>query len=199
MGRVWVVPLRREPKATLDEVSAYSFGRVDVFDLSGVQYLITRQPTFTAHLLYISSFTLQARMAPSATVNNHENGGLTVGKDGKQTIETAGGVYYKKSPEEKAKLVYERALNAIKANLSRMTPLKALLEIDMGSSDGPFYLDAREDPKLVATADGEPDCQLKIKPDYIVQFAQGNLEPRYGLLRGLWRSSDLFLASLTDL
>lgn len=132
-------------------------------------------------------------------MDTEKNGGQTQEEVGHQTSKAAGSVYYKKSPEEKAKLVYERALNAIKANLSRMTPLKALLEIDMGSSDGPFYLDAREEPKLVATAEGEPDCQLKIKPDYIVQFAQGNLEPRYGLLRGLWCSVDLCLPLLTNL
>jgi len=66
-----------------------------------------------------------------------------------------------------------------------MKPLKALLEIDMGGSDGPLYLDARSEPKLVSAAEGEPDCQLKIKPEYVIQFAKGKLEPRYGLFKGI--------------
>lgn len=127
-------------------------------------------------------------MAPSANMNAHSNGS-GVRKEGKDhSLKATGGGYFKKTPQEKAKFVYERALNTIKENLSRMTPLKALLEIDMGGSDGPLYLDAREEPKLVATAEGQPDCRLKIKPEYVVQFAEGKLEPRYGLLKGMCHS-----------
>jgi hypothetical protein len=121
-------------------------------------------------------------------MNVHTNGS-DVRESGKpQIIKATGGGYSKKTPQEKAKLTYEQAINKIKENLPRMTPLKALLEIDMGSSDGPLYLDAREEPKLVTTAEGEPDCRLKIKPEYIVQFAEGKLEPRYGLFKGMSHS-----------
>jgi hypothetical protein len=128
-------------------------------------------------------------MAPSATMTTHTNG-FAVHEPGKgQFTKATGGGYTKKTPQEKAKLNYERAIDTIKENLSRMTPLKALLEIDMGGDDGPLYLDAREEPKLVATAEGEPSCRLKIKPEYIIQFAEGKLEPRYGLFKGTCHSS----------
>jgi hypothetical protein len=76
---------------------------------------------------------------------------------------------------------YEWAIDTIKDKLPRMMLLKALLEIDVGSSNGPLYLDAREEPKLVATVEGQPDCRLKTKPEYVIQSAEGQLEPRYGL------------------
>lgn len=110
------------------------------------------------------------------------------------TISHANGLeggYVKKSPQEKAKLKFERALEIIKEKLPAMAPLKALLEIDLGSKDGPLYLDAREEPKLATTAKGEPDCRLKIKPEYIVQFAEGKLEPRYGLFKGVYRAFNM--------
>jgi acid stress-induced BolA-like protein IbaG/YrbA len=128
-------------------------------------------------------------------MNSHTNGIFVQGEGKDQSIKVTGSGYSKKTPEEKAKLIYARAIDTIKQNLHRMTPLKALLEIDLGGSDGPLYLDAREEPKLIATAGGEPDCQLKIKPEYVIQFAEGKLEPRYGLFKGI--CYPLMLASLT--
>lgn len=123
-------------------------------------------------------------MAPSAIPIAHMNGHEVEKAKMNYSAKATGGSYTKKTPEEKAKLTYKRAVNSINQNLSRMAPLKALLELDMGGDDGPLYLDARGEPKLVAFAEGTPDCQLKIKPQYIIDFADGKLEPRYGLLKG---------------
>jgi hypothetical protein len=45
------------------------------------------------------------------------------------------------------------------------------------------YVDTREEPRLLQRYDGEADCKVKIKPQYIKAFADGQLEPRYGLFK----------------
>ena len=123
-------------------------------------------------------------MASTATTNGLLNGyNSPHTAHGSHHIKATSGGYAKKTAEEKAKLTYQQAISTIKEKLEKMTPLKALLEIDMGG-DGPLYLDARGKPKLVKIAEGKPDCQLRIRPEYIIQFAEGKLEPRYGLFKG---------------
>ncbi|KAL2433466.1 hypothetical protein ABEF95_001706 [Exophiala dermatitidis] len=75
------------------------------------------------------------------------------------------------------------ALSLIEERLARMAPLKAVLCLYLGLDDGPVYLDARGQPKLVREVDCEPNCSLKVKPEYIRQFVEGKLEPRYGLFK----------------
>jgi hypothetical protein len=78
----------------------------------------------------------------------------------------------------------KKALSLIKDALPKMEPLKAVLKIDLNLDDGPIYLDARgRRPELKCICDGEPDCSVKIKPEYIEQFVDGRLEPRYGLFK----------------
>lgn len=75
------------------------------------------------------------------------------------------------------------ALSLIEERLPKMAPLKAVLSLDLGFDDGPVYLDARCEPKIVREVDCEPNCSLKVKPEYIKQFIDGQLEPRYGLFK----------------
>ena len=78
----------------------------------------------------------------------------------------------------------KKALSLIKEALPKMEPLKAVLKIDLNLDDGPLYLDARgQEPELQFTCDVEPACSVKIKPEYIEQFVDGRLEPRYGLFK----------------
>ncbi|KXT17086.1 hypothetical protein AC579_4312 [Pseudocercospora musae] len=77
----------------------------------------------------------------------------------------------------------QRALKLIKEHLSKMSPLKAILKLDIGLESGPLYLDARSEPVLIPSQDTEPACSVKIKPEYIKQFVDGKLEPRYGLFK----------------
>lgn len=122
-------------------------------------------------------------MAPAAITNGHTNG---LNGDGpKASEQPVSRRFGKKTPEEKAKIAHAQALSIIKEKLPKMAPLKALLEIDLGSGNGPVYLDARnEEATLGESASGEPDCRLKIKPECIIQFSEGKLEPRYGLFKG---------------
>jgi len=123
-------------------------------------------------------------MAPAVTIDRALNGNSIQTADDSHYSKATDRKYVKKTPQEKAKITYQRAVDIIKEKLPKMIPLKALLKIDLGGDDGPLYLDARGEPKLVAAAEGEPDCQLKIKPEYVIQFAEGKLEPRYGLFKG---------------
>lgn len=75
------------------------------------------------------------------------------------------------------------ALSLINDKLPLMTSLKAVLQLDLSLDAGPVYLDARGEPKLVQSFDREPDCSLKVKPEYIKHFVEGKLEPRYGLFK----------------
>lgn len=134
--------------------------------------------------LYLLLLTI---MAPSAVTNGHQNGDVVQKANGIEHSKATAGGYVKKTPQQKADITYQRAIDTIKEKLPKMAPLKALLEIDMGGRDGPLYLDARSEPKLVSAAEGEPDCQLKIKPEYVLDFAAGKLEPRYGLFKGIVR------------
>ncbi|KAJ9636129.1 hypothetical protein H2204_005401 [Knufia peltigerae] len=75
------------------------------------------------------------------------------------------------------------ALSLIEERLPKMASLRAVLSLDLGFDDGPIYIDAREEPRIVHEIDCEPNCILKTKPDYIRQFVEGKLEPRYGLFK----------------
>ncbi|EXJ68372.1 uncharacterized protein A1O5_08164 [Cladophialophora psammophila CBS 110553] len=77
----------------------------------------------------------------------------------------------------------EEALEVIRNGLPKMTRVKAVLGLDIGLDSGPIYIDTREEPRILQTFDGEPDCRVKIKPHYITAFAQGQLEPRYALFK----------------
>lgn len=75
------------------------------------------------------------------------------------------------------------AMKVIEDALPKMTKVKAVLQLDIGLDDGPVYIDTREQPRILKTFDGEPACRVKIKPHYIKAFAEGQLEPRYGLFK----------------
>lgn len=78
----------------------------------------------------------------------------------------------------------EEALDLITSKISKMSALKALLEIDIGHPDGPLFVDGRSDPaQLLRSSSDEPACRVKIKPLYIKRFIEGKLEPRYGLFK----------------
>ncbi|KAJ2969139.1 hypothetical protein NUW58_g10056 [Xylaria curta] len=77
----------------------------------------------------------------------------------------------------------KRAYEIIDEKLPLLGELKALLRVSIGGKP-PFYIDARSGTaKLEDSTDDEPDVGLNIKPEYIVQFYEGKLEPRYGLFK----------------
>lgn len=77
----------------------------------------------------------------------------------------------------------QEAVALIKAKLPAMKPLNAVLRLDLGLDEGPIFIDTRQTPTILAQFEGEPDCSLKVHPEYIKQFAEGKLEPRYGLFK----------------
>ena len=78
----------------------------------------------------------------------------------------------------------EEAVDLISSKISKMSALKALLEIDIGLDDGPIFIDGRSDPaQLLCSCSEEPACKVKIRPLYIKRFIEGKLEPRYGLFK----------------
>ncbi|KAI0151698.1 hypothetical protein GGR57DRAFT_492750 [Xylariaceae sp. FL1272] len=77
----------------------------------------------------------------------------------------------------------QRANEIIEEKLALLGDLKALLCISFGDKP-PFYIDARSgSAQIVTSIAGEPDTKLNIKPEYITQFYEGKLEPRYGLFK----------------
>lgn len=76
-----------------------------------------------------------------------------------------------------------RAREIIQEKLPLMGELNALLSITFGDKP-PFYIDARSGVAFIleSTTD-EPDTKLNIKPEYIAQFYENKLEPRYGLFK----------------
>lgn len=84
---------------------------------------------------------------------------------------------------KKAEADVSRANEIIKEKLPLLGELKALLQISLGDK-APFFIDARSDTaSILASTDDEPDTKLNIKPEYIAQFYDGKLEPRYGLFK----------------
>jgi hypothetical protein len=93
-------------------------------------------------------------MAPSDITIDPANGNSVQIEGRYQAMRTAGIGYPRRRHKGAAKLNYKRALDTIRTNLPRMAPLKALLEIDMGGSEGSLYLDARSELNLVTSAEG---------------------------------------------
>lgn len=84
---------------------------------------------------------------------------------------------------KKAEADVSRANEIIKEKLPLLGELKALLQISFGD-DPPFFIDARSGTaSILASTSDEPDTKLNIKPEYIAQFFDGKLEPRYGLFK----------------
>ncbi|KAK8022690.1 hypothetical protein PG993_013457 [Apiospora rasikravindrae] len=84
----------------------------------------------------------------------------------------------------KADHAYEIAVDIIREKLPLMSELKALLTVNLGDERPLIVIDARSgDAKLLDETVDEPDNKVTIKPEYIVQFYMGNLEPRYGLFK----------------
>lgn len=76
-----------------------------------------------------------------------------------------------------------RADEIIEEKLLLLGELKALLQISFGDKP-PFFIDARSGiASILASTNDEPDTMLNIKPEYIAQFYDGKLEPRYGLFK----------------
>ncbi|KAK6822410.1 hypothetical protein PG995_012130 [Apiospora arundinis] len=79
---------------------------------------------------------------------------------------------------------YNRAVEIIKEKLPLMGQLKALLTVSLGEEKPLIIIDARSgDVLLLDQFIGEPDTKVTIKPEYIIQFYEGKLEPRYGLFK----------------
>lgn len=84
---------------------------------------------------------------------------------------------------------YERSVGearrVIQSKLPALSKLDALISVSLGGRP-PLFIDGRAGKKEAAWLDecsDTPDAELTIKPHYIVQFAAGHLEPRYGLFK----------------
>ncbi|KAI7782931.1 hypothetical protein LA080_012805 [Diaporthe eres] len=76
-----------------------------------------------------------------------------------------------------------RANEIIQEKLPLLGELKALLQISF-VDNRTFFIDARSGTASILTStNDEPDTKLNIKPEYITQFYDGKLEPRYGLFK----------------
>ncbi|RFU28414.1 hypothetical protein B7463_g7915, partial [Scytalidium lignicola] len=84
--------------------------------------------------------------------------------------------------QDKSEAYYLRAVALIKERLQSMGILKALLVVNLGR-DPSIIIDARNEPILLESTDEEPDCRLNTKPEYLLQFSEGKLEPRYALFK----------------
>ncbi|KZL76607.1 phytanoyl- dioxygenase family protein [Colletotrichum incanum] len=90
-------------------------------------------------------------------------------------------------PAEKFQIEAAAALRIVGDKLSVLGEVKALVKLTFGDvtySNPPIFIDAREREvqllKSVA-ADVDPDVQVIIKPEYIIRFHEGTLDPRMGL------------------
>lgn len=83
---------------------------------------------------------------------------------------------------DKSEEIYQRAVALIKDRLPTMHILKALLVVNLGRPTD-IVIDARGTPAILEKTDEEPDCRLQIKPEYLLQFSEGKLEPRYGIFK----------------
>ncbi|KAI1269322.1 hypothetical protein F5Y18DRAFT_415095 [Xylariaceae sp. FL1019] len=85
--------------------------------------------------------------------------------------------------DDKLETDVQRAHKIIEEKLPLLGDLKALLCISFGERP-PFYIDARSgSARFIDSTVDEPDTKLNIKPEYIAQFYEGTLEPRYGLFK----------------
>ncbi|KAK7991275.1 Phytanoyl-dioxygenase [Apiospora saccharicola] len=86
-------------------------------------------------------------------------------------------------PAKKAQSEADRAHEIIKEKLPLLNQINALLAVTFGDR-ATFFVDGRADEaKILDSCDDEPDCCLNIKPEYIIQFYENKLEPRYGLFK----------------
>ncbi|KAF6808236.1 phytanoyl-dioxygenase [Colletotrichum sojae] len=92
----------------------------------------------------------------------------------RQTYSTAG---------QKVEKDVTSAHEIIKEKLPVLSQLKALVSLTLGDRP-PLFIDARgSEAKLLDSSADEPDTKITIKPEYISQFYEGKLEPRYGLFK----------------
>ncbi|KAJ5763853.1 hypothetical protein N7533_002534 [Penicillium manginii] len=85
--------------------------------------------------------------------------------------------------KDKSEDNYRRAVALIKEKLPSMRILNALLMINLGKEED-ILVDARQTPPvLLLETTEEPDCRFQTKPEYLIQFSQGKLEPRYALFK----------------
>lgn len=89
--------------------------------------------------------------------------------------------------KDRSKANYERAVAIIKERLPRMGMLNGTLRLGLGENFPVLLIDARgpAEPRLVESLDGqeEADARVNTKAEYIIQFHEGKLEPRYGLFK----------------
>ena len=124
----------------------------------------------------------QANGHTNGTTNGTSNG-VTNGVTSVPTSGLRYGMFSDWKSSSKKKDLRSEAVDIIGKSLPKMTKVKAVLELDLGLDNGPIYIDTREQPRILQTFESEPDCRVKIKPQYIKSFHEGQLEPRYGLFK----------------
>jgi hypothetical protein len=107
--------------------------------------------------------------------------GATPGKTFTPGLDFSSHPYNNLANQDEANIA--RAKEIITEKLSLLGELNALLSINFGDKP-PFYIDARSGVAVIMdSTEDEPDTKLNIKPEYIAQFYDGKLEPRYGLFK----------------
>lgn len=110
-----------------------------------------------------------------------EMAGVTPGKTFTPGLDFSYHPYNKVTNQTEANVT--RAKEIIQEKLPLLGELKALLSVSFGDKP-PFYVDARSGvASILESTTDEPDTKLNIKPEYIAQFYEGKLEPRYGLFK----------------
>ncbi|KAH6645904.1 hypothetical protein BKA67DRAFT_526154 [Truncatella angustata] len=83
----------------------------------------------------------------------------------------------------------ERARAILETKLSALNGLEALIQLTFGDvtqSKAPIFIDARCGAASIydaAPPATEPDVEITIKPEYIIQFSEGVLDPRLGMFK----------------
>ncbi|KUI70459.1 hypothetical protein VM1G_06003 [Cytospora mali] len=108
--------------------------------------------------------------------------GVPPGKTLTPGLEFSGQSYTSLAMKNEASIA--RAHEIIKEKLPVLGQVNGLISLTFGDR-APVFLDARSPgpAKLLETCSDEPDTKINMKAEYIVQFYEGKLEPRYGLFK----------------
>jgi len=111
--------------------------------------------------------------------------GTAPGKTWTPELDFSGQTY--SNPDKTFELNCQRAREIITNKLPILGEINGLLSITFNGKP-PFFIDARGGSKgtaakLLEETEDEPTCSFAIKPEYIAQFYEAKLEPRYGLFK----------------
>jgi ectoine hydroxylase-related dioxygenase (phytanoyl-CoA dioxygenase family) len=126
---------------------------------------------------------MESSAKENGLANGHTNGHTNGQSNGHTNSESAPLTTPIKPLYQPTEAEIQQAIRYIEQALPKMSSLKSLLEINLYQDAGPLFVDTRTEPCIIESTQDEPHCRVKIKPKYISQFAQGKMDPRYGLFK----------------